>query len=203
MIKVFTQPLGPVEANCYVVVKDHHALVIDPGDDFSALKRLLTEEEATLDAILLTHAHFDHIGGLDGLIEEYGVDVYMNPKEFDFLDDMRLNGSAYFYAKVKSHAVPKAVHDGMQKIGAFEVEAKTLPGHSVGSTIYRIEDALFTGDVLFQGSVGRVDLPTGSERDMMASIQYLKTLPQDLVVYPGHGPATTNGQVLGCNHFFG
>ena len=68
MIKVFTQPLGPVEANCYVVVKDHHALVIDPGDDFSALKRLLTEEEATLDAILLTHAHFDHIGGLDGLI---------------------------------------------------------------------------------------------------------------------------------------
>ncbi|TGY66050.1 MBL fold metallo-hydrolase [Dubosiella muris] len=202
MIKVFTQPLGPVEANCYVVVKDHHALVIDPGDDFSALKRLLTEEEATLDAILLTHAHFDHIGGLDGLIEEYGVDVYMNPKEFDFLDDMRLNGSAYFYAKVKSHAVPKAVHDGMQKIGAFEVEAKTLPGHSVGSTIYRIEDALFTGDVLFQGSVGRVDLPTGSERDMMASIQYLKTLPQDLVVYPGHGPATTIGQELRWNPYF-
>ena len=202
MIKVFTQPLGPVEANCYVVVKDHHALVIDPGDDFSALKRLLTEEEATLDAILLTHAHFDHIGGLDGLIEEYGVDVYMNPKEFDFLDDMRLNGSAYFYAKVKSHAVPKAVHDGMQKIGAVEVEAKTLPGHSVGSTIYRIEDALFTGDVLFQGSVGRVDLPTGSERDMMASIQYLKTLPQDLVVYPGHGPATTIGQELRWNPYF-
>ncbi|WP_290138632.1 MBL fold metallo-hydrolase [uncultured Dubosiella sp.] len=202
MIKVFTQPLGPVEANCYVVVKDHHALVIDPGDDFSALKRLLTEEEATLDAILLTHAHFDHIGGLDGLIEEYGVDVYMNPKEFDFLDDMRLNGSAYFYAKVKSHAVPKAVHDGMQKIGAFEVEAKTLPGHSVGSTIYRIEDALFTGDVLFQGSVGRVDLPTGSERDMLASIQYLKTLPQDLVVYPGHGPATTIGQELRWNPYF-
>ena len=202
MITVFTQPLGPVEANCYVVVKDHHALVIDPGDDFSALKRLLTEEEATLDAILLTHAHFDHIGGLDGLIEEYGVDVYMNPKEFDFLDDMRLNGSAYFYAKVKSHAVPKAVHDGMQKIGAFEVEAKTLPGHSVGSTIYRIEDALFTGDVLFQGSVGRVDLPTGSERDMMASIQYLKTLPQDLVVYPGHGPATTIGQELRWNPYF-
>ncbi|WP_289182922.1 MBL fold metallo-hydrolase [uncultured Dubosiella sp.] len=202
MIKVFTQPLGPVEANCYVVVKDHHALVIDPGDDFSALKRLLTEEEATLDAILLTHAHFDHIGGLDGLIEEYGVDVYMNPKEFDFLDDMRLNGSAYFYAKVKSHAVPKAVHDGMQKIGAFEVEAKTLPGHSVGSTIYRIEDTLFTGDVLFQGSVGRVDLPTGSERDMMASIQYLKTLPQDLVVYPGHGPATTIGQELRWNPYF-
>ncbi len=195
MIKVFTQPLGPVEANCYVVVKDHHALVIDPGDDFSALKRLLTEEEATLDAILLTHAHFDHI-------EEYGVDVYMNPKEFDFLDNMRLNGSAYFYAKVKSHAVPKAVHDGMQKIGAFEVEAKTLPGHSVGSTIYRIEDALFTGDVLFQGSVGRVDLPTGSERDMMASIQYLKTLPQDLVVYPGHGPATTIGQELRWNPYF-
>lgn len=202
MIKVFTQPLGPVEANCYVVVKDHHALVIDPGDDFSALKRLLTEEEATLDAILLTHAHFDHIGGLDGLIEEDGVDVYMNPKEFDFLDDMRLNGSAYFYAKVKSHAVPKAVHDGMQKIGAFEVEAKTLPGHSVGSTIYRIEDTLFTGDVLFQGSVGRVDLPTGSERDMMASIQYLKTLPQDLVVYPGHGPATTIGQELRWNPYF-
>ena len=136
------------------------------------------------------------------MIEEYGVDVYMNPKEFDFLDDMRLNGSAYFYAKVKSHAVPKAVHDGMQKIGAFEVEAKTLPGHSVGSTIYRIEDALFTGDVLFQGSVGRVDLPTGSERDMMASIQYLKTLPQDLVVYPGHGPATTIGQELRWNPYF-
>lgn len=201
-MKIFTQPLGPVEANCYVVVKDHHALVIDPGDNFESLEELLEREEATLDAILLTHAHFDHIGGLDALIEKYEVDVYMNPKEFAFLDDMRLNGSAYFYAKVKSHAIPKPVVEGEQTIGTFDVKAKTLPGHSIGSTVYQIEDALFTGDVLFQGSVGRVDLPTGSEQEMMESIRFLKTLPHDLKVYPGHGPSTTIGQELRWNPYF-
>ncbi|MEY8257895.1 MBL fold metallo-hydrolase [Erysipelotrichaceae bacterium 66-17] len=201
-MKVFTRALGPVQANCYVVVGNGHALIIDPGDAFDEVEQLLKENNAVLDAVLLTHAHFDHIGGLDRLIEKFDVDVYMNEKEFDFLKDMHLNGSAYFQVHIQSHAQPKAVVEGKQRIGNFEVSAKTLPGHSAGSTVFQIGDDLFTGDVLFQGSIGRTDLPSGSYAQMMESIAYLKTLPHDLKVYPGHGPATTIGQELRWNPYF-
>lgn len=201
-MKVITQPLGPVEANCYVLIENEKALIIDPGDDFIGLKELLIQENATVEAILLTHAHFDHIGGLDQLLNEYQVDVYMNAKEFAFLNNVELNGSAYFYQRIQSSAQPKPIQEGLQTIGSFQVWAKTLPGHSIGSTIYRIGQDLFTGDVLFQGSVGRVDLPTGNEREMIESIQFLKTLPSDLIVYPGHGPKTTIGQEIRSNPYF-
>lgn len=201
-MKVITQPLGPVEANCYVLIENGKALIIDPGDDFIQLKELLIQESAIVEAVLLTHAHFDHIGGLDQLINEYQVDVYMNPKEFAFLNNIQLNGSAYFYQSIQSNAKPKPIQEGMQTIGSFSVWAKTLPGHSIGSTIYCIDQALFTGDVLFQGSVGRVDLPTGNEQEMIESIHFLKTLPSDLIVYPGHGPKTTIGQEIRSNPYF-
>ncbi|MFA1014520.1 MBL fold metallo-hydrolase [Dubosiella newyorkensis] len=201
-MKIITQPLGPGQANCYVLVKDHHALLIDPGDDYPQLEDILKQEDAKLDAIVLTHGHFDHIAGLDKLLKRFDVDVYMNPKEFDFLHDLDLNGSKYFYQQIASHAKPLPLHEGEQNIGAFKVFAKTLPGHTIGSTILQIGNDVFTGDVLFQGSVGRVDLPSGSEKDMIESIHYLKTLDPDLRVYPGHGPSTSIGQEMRWNPYF-
>ena len=201
-MKVICVPLGPVQANCYVLIEDGRALVIDPGDDFRDLKQILKRHDARLEAVLLTHAHFDHIGGVDALLQEYDVDVYMNPLEFSFLSSAALNGSSAFGGYLSSQARPEPVKDGMNRIGGFDVEAITLPGHTTGSTVYIIQGMAFTGDVLFQGSVGRTDLPTGSWQQMQESIARLKQLPDSLIVYPGHGPATTIGQEKSWNPYF-
>ena len=189
-MKIICQPLGPVQANCYIVMENHHALVIDPGDSFPELSSILKENDCVLDAVLLTHAHFDHIGGVDSLVQEMHVPVYLNPAEFDFLEDSRLNASQSFYQRVQCFTKPIELHTGLQNIGYFEVEVFFTPGHSIGSSIFKIHDCLFTGDTLFQGSVGRMDLPTGSVEQMNESIAFLKTLSNDLKVYPGHGPSS-------------
>lgn len=190
-MKVLTRPLGPVQANCYLVIENGHAIMIDPGDIFDHLDQILKENESVLDAIVLTHAHFDHIAGVDKVLNKYPVDVYLNPLEFDFLKDPNLNSSSSFHMDVISNALPKPLKEGQQKIGSFYVEAIFCPGHSIGSTVLKIEDCLFTGDVLFQGSIGRMDLPTGSSKMMLESLKKLALLTKDYKVYPGHGPATT------------
>lgn len=191
MMKVITRPLGPVQANCYLVMEHGHALLIDPGDTFLHLKDILKENDCTLDAIVLTHAHFDHIAGIDKILQEFDVDVYLNPKEFDFLQDPDLNSSSSFYMDVTCNATCKPLNEGMNHIGGFDVEAMYCPGHSIGSTVLKIEDCLFTGDVLFQGSIGRMDLATGSVSMMKQSLKKLYQLDKDYKVYPGHGPGTT------------
>lgn len=190
-MKIITRALGPVQANCYVLINEGHALVIDPGNNFLELDEILEEAQASLDAILLTHAHFDHIAGVDSLLKRYEVDVYLNPFEFNFLNDELLNGSQAFFRHVICHAVPKPFKEDKMRIGHFDVEPIFCPGHSIGSTVLKIEENLFTGDVLFQGSIGRMDLETGSEYAMMKSLKLLSNLDKNYPVYPGHGPATT------------
>jgi glyoxylase-like metal-dependent hydrolase (beta-lactamase superfamily II) len=126
----------------------------------------------------------------------------MNEAEADFLANPRLNSSAAFGIPMRQDVQPQFVHEGHNDIGGFDVEAFFLPGHSAGSTVYKIGDALFTGDVLFQGSVGRTDLATGSWQEMMNSIRRLKSFPDALKVYPGHGPASTIGQEKRWNPYF-
>ena len=161
-MKVIQQPLGPVQANCYLVMENHHALIIDPADILPNLDEILNQNYCTLDAIVLTHAHFDHISGVDKIVNKFGCDVYLNPNEFDFLLDPDLNSSSAFYMDVTCNANAKPLIEGKNEIAGFEVEAIYCPGHSIGSTVLKIEDCLFTGDVLFQGSIGRMDLATGS-----------------------------------------
>lgn len=190
-MKVIQQPLGPVQANCYLVMENHHALIIDPADMLPNLKDILNQHECTLGAIVLTHAHFDHISGVDKIVNEFGCDVYLNPNEFDFLQDPDLNSSSAFYMDVTCNAKPKPLVEGKNEIADFEIEAIYCPGHSIGSTVLKIEDCLFTGDVLFQGSIGRMDLATGSVSSMKQSLKKMYELDKDYKVYPGHGPTTS------------
>ena len=176
-MKVIQQPLGPVQANCYLVMENHHALIIDPADILPNLDEILNQNDCTLDAIVLTHAHFDHI-----------------PNEFDFLLDPDLNSSSAFYMDVTCNANAKPLIEGKNEIAGFEVEAIYCPGHSIGSTVLKIEDCLFTGDVLFQGSIGRMDLATGSVTSMKQSLKKLYQFNKDYKVYPGHGPTTSLSQ---------
>lgn len=193
-MKVIQQPLGPVQANCYLVMENHHALIIDPADILSNLDEILNQNDCTLDAIVLTHAHFDHISGVDKIVNKFGCDVYLNPNEFDFLLDPDLNSSSAFYMDVTCNANAKPLIEGKNEIAGFEVEAIYCPGHSIGSTVLKIEDCLFTGDVLFQGSIGRMDLATGSVTSMNQSLKKLVQFNKDYKVYPGHGPTTSLSQ---------
>lgn len=190
-MKVIQQPLGPVQANCYLVMENHHALIIDPADILPNLDEILNQNDCTLDAIVLTHAHFDHISGVDKIVNKFGCDVYLNPNEFDFLLDPDLNSSSAFYMDVTCNANAKPLIEGKNEIAGFEVEAIYCPGHSIGSTVLKIEDCLFTGDVLFQGSIGRMDLATGSVTSMKQSLKKLVQFNKDYKVYPGHGPTTS------------
>lgn len=193
-MKVLQQPLGPVQANCYLVMDNHHAILIDPADKFLNLDAILKENECNLEAIILTHAHFDHISGVDKIVNEYHCDVYLNPSEFDFLQNPDLNSSSAFYMDVTCDAKCKPLLEGKNEIAGFEIEAMYCPGHSIGSTVLKIKDCLFTGDVLFQGSIGRMDLVTGSVSSMKKSLKKLYQLDQDYKVYPGHGPSTILSQ---------
>lgn len=193
-MKVIQQPLGPVQANCYLVMENHHALIIDPADTLPNLDEILNQNDCTLDAIVLTHAHFDHISGVDKIVNKFGCDVYLNPNEFDFLLDPNLNSSSAFYMDVTCNANAKPLIEGKNEIAGFEVEAIYCPGHSIGSTVLKIEDCLFTGDVLFQGSIGRMDLATGSVTSMKQSLKKLYQFNNDYKVYPGHGPTTSLSQ---------
>lgn len=193
-MKVIQQPLGPVQANCYLVMENHHALIIDPADILPNFDEILNQNYCTLDAIVLTHAHFDHISGVDKIVNKFGCDVYLNPNEFDFLLDPDLNSSSAFYMDVTCNANAKPLIEGKNEIAGFEVEAIYCPGHSIGSTVLKIEDCLFTGDVLFQGSIGRMDLATGSVTSMKQSLKKLVQLDKDYKVYPGHGPTTSLSQ---------
>ncbi len=193
-MKVIQQPLGPVQANCYLVMENHHALIIDPADTLPNLDEILNQNDCTLDAIVLTHAHFDHISGVDKIVNKFGCDVYLNPNEFDFLLDPDLNSSSAFYMDVTCNANAKPLIEGKNEIAGFEVEAIYCPGHSIGSTVLKIEDCLFTGDVLFQGSIGRMDLATGSVTSMKQSLKKLVQFNKDYKVYPGHGPTTSLSQ---------
>lgn len=198
-MEVYTCPLGMVQANCYILVKDHACLVIDPGAKFD-LDSFLRQRDLHLEGILLTHAHFDHIQGVDALVSAYQVGVYVHESETAFLRSPALNASQSFYETVISQSNPIGFQEGNLQIGSFAIQVLHTPGHSCGSCCFLIEGQLFSGDTLFQGSIGRMDLPTGSIVQMKESLQRLCQLPDDLVVYPGHGPSTTIGQEKQWNY---
>ena len=118
-MKVIQQPLGPVQANCYLVMENHHALIIDPADILPNLDEILNQNDCTLDAIVLTHAHFDHISGVDKIVNKFGCDVYFNPNEFDFLLDPDLNSSSAFYMDVTCNANAKPLIEGKNEIAGI------------------------------------------------------------------------------------
>ena len=191
--------LGMVQVNTYVLWIDNHVLIIDPGSKSKKLQSVLDEAGAIVDGIFLTHAHFDHIGGVDAFAKKYNAPLYMNELDAPLLSDPRLNLSGYDPLVVLTK--PNFLMPGKQKIGTFEVTIYDAPGHSEGCSMLEWENNLFSGDVLFQGSIGRTDFYTSSNTKMMQSLKRIKEMNPDLVVYPGHGEATTIKNELQWNPF--
>ena len=208
MLNVRTYPLGYIQTNCYIVSNaTKQCLIFDPGGEgekiISELRRLKVKPLA----ILLTHAHFDHIGSVDQLRECFDIPVYIHTAEKKWLVDPIKNGSSK-YAEIPSIICKEADfllnNESELQIGDFTMELLHTPGHSPGSITYYFKQQNFAivGDTLFQNSVGRTDLPGGNEAQLMKSIHTkLLILPETTLVYPGHGSFTTIEEEMDSNPF--
>lgn len=197
--------LGPLGTNCYIAEKDMKVLIFDPGGDPEKVISYLEENSIEPLAILLTHAHFDHIGAVDELRKYYNVDVYLHENEKDWLADPVLNGSRTFIGStIKTSGPDQLINTGEMEIGSFQFEVMHTPGHSPGSVsfIFTEDKQVVSGDVLFKGGVGRTDLPGGDFDVLSKSIkENLYHLADEFIVHPGHGAPTTIGEERKTNPF--
>ena len=196
--------LGPIATNCYVVRTSDEAseaVVIDPGGDAAELGRELERLGVTCVGILITHGHWDHLGGVADLADASGAPVYMAAGERIALE--RINDFAPAELPLRPYT-PDVLLEGYETLDLAGISFQTLrvPGHSPAHLAYYAEGCLFSGDVLFAGSVGRTDLPFGDWDTLVASIRLLADrFPPETVVYSGHGPETTLGDELARNPF--
>jgi hydroxyacylglutathione hydrolase len=205
-VRMFT--VGPVQENCFIVRRPDadRALIVDPGDEadrlLSAVSGLGIE---TVDAILLTHTHFDHIGAVAPVARATGAPVYCPELETQVLANIMDYVPWPGFGPFESYEADRTVAGGeVLELADLPIEVLFTPGHSPGHVTYAIADgdALFSGDVLFQGSVGRVDLPGGDWPTLLGSIESLvERFPEETTVYPGHMGITTLGRERASNPF--
>jgi len=187
--------VGVFGVNAYILGDEEskEAVVIDPGGSSDEISSLLRKEKLTLQAILLTHAHGDHIGGIAGLVKDWETPVFVHKKDLYILQDADLNYSSKLPMNAVNFNDAKVLkHGDLLKYGKLEIKVIHTPGHSPGGVTFQVEDHLFTGDTLFKGSIGRTDLEGGSQKQLINSIkEKLLLLKNDHKVYPGHGPETS------------
>jgi len=210
MLNVKAYSLGPVQTNCYIISnKQKECILFDPGEESSKIIKVIRTNQLKPIAIFLTHAHFDHIGAVDDLRAQFNIPLYIHEKEVSWLGDPGKNGSGR-YAELPNYVVqnPQEEHiirkEQSFDLAGFRFKAVFTPGHSPGSISYIFEDDGFAivGDTLFEGSIGRTDLLGGSMDVLLKSIhEKLLVLPEDTIIYPGHGSYTTPAQEMDQNPF--
>jgi hydroxyacylglutathione hydrolase len=203
MLAVDRYELGPIGTNCYVVCSSPGAagaVVVDPGGDAATLRLELARMGATCSAIFVTHTHWDHLGAVADLAEGMEAPVYAPERERAVLERP---GEYYSGITIRGWS-PEVTLEGGETIEAAGIsfEVLAVPGHSPGHLAYHADGCLFSGDVLFAGSVGRTDLPYSDWDTLLSSIRMLvERYPPETVVYSGHGPPTTLGDELARNPF--
>lgn len=185
--------LGQIGTNCYIFRKEGGCQcgVVDPGDQGEQVARWLVEKGLEAEAVLLTHGHFDHILGIPGLREEWpGLPVYCHPADFGEGETTGLFGERFPTVRSFGDITPYKEGD-VVNVAGIDVEVLETPGHTPGSVTLKAEDVLFTGDTMFEGSMGRTDLPGGDEAAIMRSLKRLGQLEGDYQVLPGHEGRST------------
>ncbi len=184
---------GMMGVNAYIIngEQSNEAAVVDPGADADRIIAVAEQKDLTLTHILLTHGHFDHVSAIDGLRAHFGSRVIMHAGDAEMLTNPAPDlVPIYGYARVGKGA-DVFVHGGdVLQLAGLEIQVLSTPGHSPGGVCYIVERNIFSGDTLFQGSIGRTDFSSGNTADMRMSLKLLKELDGDYTVYPGHGPAT-------------
>ena len=191
--------LSPVSfaSNSYLLVSDGHAALVDPGIDLHRILAALETSSATLEYILLTHAHFDHMEALEGLLSSHPVPVYLHKSEKDFPADPMKNAS-FLVGEQKRYPMPDRLLNGDEELslGKESIRALHTPGHTIGSCCFLAGTSLITGDTLFADGIGRTDLFSGDETKLKASLELLKGFPKELSIHPGHGGSALLGESL-------
>jgi len=200
-------PVGMLQCNCSIFgdEQSREAMVVDPGDETERIEAVLAKHGLTVKAIVITHAHIDHIGGAEKLKQATGAPVYMNLNDAELQKMLDVQASWLGMPQVPQVAIDVPVKDGDRlAVGTSEVHVLHTPGHTRGSISLWLpgEAKLVAGDTLFRDSIGRTDLPGGDGRQILRSIhQKLMPLPAETVVIPGHGPETTIGREKRTNPF--
>ena len=184
MLKVYAMALGAYQTNCYIIHDEHSktCCVIDPGYDADLVLSKLDSLGLTLEAILLTHGHFDHVGAVKELAAETGCAVYLHPEDLT-MPPMMTAGPLYY---TNTYAEGTRL-----SLAGLDIAVLHTPGHTPGSVCLLVENTIFSGDTLFQGSCGRTDLPGGDWATITKSLRRLAALEGNFWVYPGHGGSTT------------
>lgn len=199
-------PIAPYSfgANTYAIISDGHAIVIDPSVTVGAITSALAEENAVLDAVVLTHGHFDHIVSIDTLRDALGVKVYIHEDDAEMLTDGSKNAFLTFFGKDRSYKPA----DGLLKdrdvisLGSSEIKVIHTPGHSMGSICLLCDDFIVTGDTLFSDTVGRSDLWGGNQAALVSSLERLRSLDPSIMIYAGHGAPERLGIALDNSAYY-
>ena len=200
-VRTFT--VGPVQENCHFAIHAGQAVVIDPGDEAPRLLEAIDALGVEVAAILLTHTHFDHVGAVAPVARATGAEVWCPELEVPVLADIMTYVPWPGFGPFESYDADHTVAGGETlSLGGMEFEVLFTPGHSPGHVTYAVPGAIFSGDVLFQGSVGRTDLPGGDHATLMQTLATLvDALPDETAVYPGHMGNTTIGRERATNPF--
>jgi glyoxylase-like metal-dependent hydrolase (beta-lactamase superfamily II) len=204
-LEVQTIPVGPFQANCFLARSGGDAVVVDPGAEPDRIISTLEAWDAAPHAIVLTHAHVDHVGGVAGLVGRYACPVYLHPDDLPLYERAAEHG-AMFGVRVEAPPPPDhgLEHGQILGFGAVEFEVRHAPGHSPGGVVLVTESEAFVGDCVFAGSIGRTDLPGGDTATLLRSIrEQILTLPPATTLYSGHGPATSVETEAESNPFVG
>lgn len=204
--KIICLTNGMFMENCYLVgsPETQEAVLIDPGEETQLFLRRLEHEGLELNAVWLTHGHLDHVDGVRRVVEQTGADVYLHPDDRNLYDHVIKQRAAWGVRSDSPLPPPdhELQHGAEIAVGDCAFSVIHVPGHSKGSVAFVGHGVAFVGDVLFAGSVGRTDLPGGDTATLLASIrEQLMSLPDETIVYPGHGPATTIGAEKRANPF--
>lgn len=194
-------PVGHMQANCYVVSgqSTKNAILIDPGDEYGVIKKFLEKKGLFPKFILHTHGHIDHIQADN----EFNLPVYVHKGDLPLLLEPEKNLSSFFGNPFRVKLTPKTLSDGEDiVVDDLKLQVLHTPGHTPGGICLRSDKAVFTGDTLFAGSIGRTDFPGASQDELLKSIRdKLLNLPDNTIIYPGHGPASTIGREKKMNPF--
>lgn len=200
-------PVGPLQCNCSIFGDEtsREGLVVDPGDEIDDILEIINRHGLTVKAIVITHAHIDHIGGAQKLKQATGAPVYMNPNDVELQKMLDVQAAWLGMRPPEAVKIDLDAKDGDRLVvGATEFHVLHTPGHTQGSISLWIpgEKKLVAGDTLFRDSIGRTDLPGGDGKQILRSIHSkLLPLPEETVVIPGHGDQTTIGREKRFNHF--